>query len=82
MADLATLRERAGEHQRRLDARRVYLSVPDLAARWGVSPHTVRDIPAEHLPYLAFGRGLTRQRRRYDPEDVARYEREHRRGAA
>lgn len=76
--DVAALRERAATHQRELDARagRLYATVPDLARRWGVSPHTVRDIPAAALPYLAFGRGLRFQRRRYLWADVERYERE------
>ena len=81
MTDLATIRARAAEHQRELTERQ-YLSVAQLAARWQLAPSTVRDIPADELPYLEFGRGLKLRRRHYDPADVEAYERQHRKGAA
>jgi len=81
MNDLATIRARAAEHQRELTERQ-FLTVGQLAARWNVAPSTVRDIPADELPFLEFGRGLKLRRRRYDPSDVEAYERSHRRGRA
>jgi hypothetical protein len=45
-----------------------------LAARWGISETTVREIPPEQLPYKEFGTGEKLKRRRYHPDDVAAYE--------
>jgi hypothetical protein len=74
------LRAKARAHQQRLDAEARFLSVQDLAARWGVCDATVRAIPADRLPYTAVGGGTRRTHRRYNPADVARYE--HGQGAA
>ena len=73
MADLTTIRDQAREHTRQLAAVN-FATVQILAARWGVDEDTVRAIPREELPYLAFGKS---NRRRYDPADVARYESTH-----
>lgn len=74
MPDLAEIRARAKAHEAELAARTTWFKVKDLAARWGVSPTTVRSIPHDELPYKAFGRGLKHQNRRYSPEAVAAYE--------
>lgn len=81
MPDDATIKARAREHQRALTETR-FLSVRELAARWHVGETLVRDIPAADLPYLEFGNGTQKRRRRFDPADVERYERQHRRAAA
>ena len=53
-----------------------WLSVQDLAARWNVDEETVRLIPRERLPYLAFGTRMDGRylRRRFHPRDVEQYE--------
>lgn len=76
--DFATLADRAREHQRDLDAKTRYLSVTDLAARWGVAGSTVREIPKEDLPYMPVGKGKKAVHRRYHPDDVDAYERKYR----
>lgn len=58
------------EHERQLEAA-TFLTVHELAARWGISEDAVRAIPAKALPYLPFGKS---NRRRYDPRDVEAYE--------
>lgn len=70
MSDLSTLREQAKEHGIQIEAV-CWVSVVDLAVRWGVSKKIVRDIPRAELPYLTLGGSVTR---RYDPRDVERYE--------
>lgn len=72
--ELAALRAKADEHQRRLDADTVYWTVQILMKRWGVSATTVAAIPPSLLPYINIGTGLKRERRRYNPDDVYEYE--------
>lgn len=72
------LRERARAHTRRLEAVN-WLGVSELAARWGISPDVVREIPRDRLPYLPFGASFIR---RYDPRDVESYEEREKRGGA
>jgi hypothetical protein len=81
MSDLDALRAKAREHQQHLDRNTVYLDVQQLAKRWGVSPTTVRAIPALLLPYMHNGNGLQREHRRYHPDDVTTYEAKSRRKA-
>jgi hypothetical protein len=76
-----TYAARAADHQRHLDRNAKFLTVAQLASRWGVSPALVRAIPCAALPYLNAGQGLTREHRRYDPDDVLAYEAEHMRRA-
>lgn len=71
---LEQLHARRDAHQRAIDEKERWLTPSLLALKWGVSVTTVKAIPADKLPFLAFGRGG--KRRRYNPEDVARYERE------
>lgn len=78
MATINELRESAREHSRQIEAV-LWLSVQDLAARWGVSPGTVRKIPREALPYLSLGLSAVR---RFDPRDVEQYEATAKQGAA
>ena len=73
MADLTAIRAKARAHQQELDEPR-WLSIADLARRFGVSQSTVRAIPADELPYKEFGRGLKHRRRRYRVSDVEAYE--------
>jgi hypothetical protein len=80
--DLGAVRERARAHQRELAARATFLTVQDLAARWGCADSTVRAVPFARLPYAVIGRGGRREHRRYDPALVEAYERDPRRGAA
>lgn len=75
---LDQLRASAREHAKQLDAVS-WVSVNDLAARWGVSPGTVRKIPRALLPYLTLGES---QVRRYDPRDIESYEEKCKRGDA
>jgi hypothetical protein len=70
----AALVARAKAHQDELDRDTRFLDVQMLAARWGVSPSTVRAVPSTLLPYVNVGTGLQRERRRYHPEAVAAYE--------
>lgn len=72
--DLATIRAAAQQHQDELDRDLRFLTIAALARRWGMSKTSVRDIPFEDLPWRNLGRGLVRERRRYDPADVDRYE--------
>lgn len=74
MADLTEIRAKAAAHSRALDAKFRFLTVQDLAARWGCSESTVRDIPLTALPYTTVGRGKIRPHRRYNPEHVAAHE--------
>lgn len=53
-----------------------WFSVPQLAARWGISETTVRLIPITELRYKEFGAGKKVKRRRYRPEWVEAYENE------
>lgn len=71
--DLSSIRARAVAHQQAIDEPR-WLSVSQLAHRYGVSSTTVRAIPFDELPYKEFGRGLKLKRRRYHPKDVEVYE--------
>ena len=71
---LVELRAKSQAHQAHLDRNTRFYDVPLLAARWGCSPNTVRAIPAVLLPFLNIGTGLHRERRRYHPDDVERYE--------
>lgn len=70
MASIEQLRADAREHAKQIEAVQ-YLGVKDLAARWGVSPGTVRKISRASLPYIEFGDSGWR---RYDPRDVELYE--------
>lgn len=70
MSTLAQLRAQAQAHARQIEAV-TWLTVNDLAVRWGVCASTVRKIPRSALPYLALG---TSRVRRYDPRDVEAYE--------
>lgn len=70
MASIEELRAAARDHAKQLEAVQ-WLGVKDLAARWGVSPGTVRKVPRDQLPYLTFGDS---DWRRYDPRDVEQYE--------
>lgn len=77
--DLSAIRARA--HDAELDNGLRYLSVSQLARRWGISQTTVRCIPLADLPYIEFGQGLKLRRRRFPIAAVEAYEREHTRGA-
>jgi hypothetical protein len=71
--DLAEIRARRLRHEEEMLS--VHWFTPALlAARWGVSETTVREIPADQLPYKAFGAGEQLKRRRYRPDDVAAFE--------
>lgn len=73
MHDLAEIRARRIAHEEEMLS--VHWFTPALlAARWGVSETTVREIPAAELPYKEFGKGKKLHRRRYHPDDVARYD--------
>lgn len=74
MPDLAQIRARAQQHQDELDRDLCFLTIAALARRWGTSKTTVREIPFADLPWRNLGRGLVRERRRYDPADVDAYE--------
>ncbi len=78
MTTIAELRAQAAEHSRQLEAV-LWLSVQDLAGRWGVSAGTVRKISRAELPYLTLGGSSVR---RYAPDDVTAYEATAKRGAA
>lgn len=77
MPTIDDLRAEARAHARQLEAVH-WLGVSDLAARWGVSPATVRKIDPAKLPYLPFGESRVR---RYDPRDVEQYEAQEKQGA-
>ena len=72
--DLSLYRERARAHERTLDVSMRFLTVQQLAERWGVAETTVRAIPFDALPWTPAGRGAKRHHRRYDPADVLAYE--------
>lgn len=71
---LDEIRAESAAHQRELDARRLYLTIKDVAARLSCSPSTVRDIPFDELPFLELGRGAKHKTRRFHPDHVAAYE--------
>lgn len=77
MPTIDELRAQSAEHARQIESVH-WLTVNDLAARWGISPGTIRKIPRAGLPYLLFGQS---QQRRYDPRDVEQYEAEQKRAA-
>lgn len=81
MRTLEQMRADAEAHERELEAV-AWFRTADLARRWHVSPRTIHDIPPAELPYLSVGRGGVREHRRYDPRDVAAYERRHKRTGA
>ena len=68
----------ANEHARQIESHR-WPGVKELSQKWGISRALVRAIPRDELPYLTFGESDVR---RYDPADVAEYERSHKRGQA
>lgn len=73
MPDLAEIRARRLRHEEEMLSVH-WFTVSLLAARWGIAESTVRDIPADQLPYKTFGAGEQLKRRRYHPDDVARFE--------
>jgi hypothetical protein len=73
-ADLATIRQRAREHQEEIDLALVYLTCQQLAKRWQIHASTVRAIPRDLLPYKEIGNGRHLRHRRYHPKDVEAYE--------
>lgn len=78
MSTLAEMRAEAAKQSRQLEAV-LWLTVADLAARWGVSTGTVRKIPRTELPYLTLGASHVR---RYNPDDVQGFEAKAKRGDA
>jgi hypothetical protein len=74
LPSLETVRARAQAHQHEIDVRVRFLTVQQLADRWGCSDATVRAIPADRLPYVAIGTVHRRTHRRYDPQAVDAYE--------
>lgn len=66
------------EQQKQMESGR-WPGVSALAEKWGVAFDTVKAIPREKLPYLTFGGSRIR---RYDPDDVAAYEENEKRGVA
>jgi hypothetical protein len=70
---LATIRERAAEHQEELESQR-WWKPKQLADRWGIAVTTVYDIPASELPFKTFGKGKKFPRRRYSPAAVEKFE--------
>lgn len=70
---IARIRERRQQHEEEMLSVHWY-TVAILATRWGLSQTTVREIPADELPYKEFGAGEKLKRRRYHPDDVAAYE--------
>jgi hypothetical protein len=72
MPTIDALRAARDDHAKQIEAVN-WLTVNDLAARWGIAPGSVRKIPRAALGYLLFG--ASRQRR-YDPRDVETFERE------
>lgn len=77
MPSIEELRAARDAHAKQIEAVH-WLTVQDLAARWGIAPGTVRKIPRDLLPYLPFGQS---KQRRYDPRDVERYEETQKRAA-
>ena len=82
MTSLADVRAKAAAHQAHLDRNTRFMTIKDVATRWGCSVNTVRAIPKGLLPYLHVGTGLVRESRRYDPTDVMAYEMAQRDGKA
>jgi hypothetical protein len=74
MSAIAPLREQARAFNRELEAKASWITVSQLAQRWGVCHSTVRDIPRDQLPFIEFGTGARYRRRRYDPADVQAFE--------
>ena len=74
--DLEACRERARAHEEELReaAHDGWATPKELAARWKVSVTTVKDTPADELPYKEFGQGLKLKRRRYRWSDVYAFE--------
>lgn len=70
---IETLRARAREHAKQLDAV-LWAKSSDLVARWGIEAEEIQKIPRTELPYLEFGASNAR---RYDPRDVEQYEQTH-----
>jgi hypothetical protein len=64
------IRAEARAHGRQLEAVN-WMTVQELAGRWGVSQGTVRAIPREQLKYLTLGKSTVR---RYHPDDVSSFE--------
>jgi hypothetical protein len=69
----ARIRERREQHEEAMLSQK-WFTPAVLAARWQISETTVRDIPAAELPFKEFGAGKKLKRRRYHPDDVARFE--------
>lgn len=63
-------------HEAQIAAQR-WLSVADLAQRWGVSRPMVRKVSRGELPYITLG---SSEIRRYDPADVQAFEQGAKRG--
>ncbi len=82
--DLEMCRDRARVHQDELReaARDGWATPKELAERWKVSVTTVKDTPADELPYKEFGHGLKLKRRRYRWSDVSAFEARGVRGAS
>lgn len=74
--DLEACRERARAHEEELReaAHDGWATPKELAARWKVSVTTVKDTPADELPFKEFGHGLKLKRRRYRWSDVYAFE--------
>lgn len=83
MPNLDEIRAKARAHQDEIDeAAHVGWATPqELAQRWKLSVTTVKDTPADELPYKEFGNGLKLKRRRYRWSDVYAYEARGIRGA-
>ncbi len=81
--DLAEIRAKARAHQDEISeaAHDGWATPQQLAKRWQVSVTTVKDTPADELPYKEFGNGLKLKRRRYRWSDVEAYESSGIRGA-
>ena len=76
MADVSEIRAKARAHQEELSesSGEVWATPQQLANRWHISVTTVKDTPADELPYKEFGNGLKLKRRRYRWSDVRAYE--------
>jgi hypothetical protein len=72
--DLATIRQRAREHQAEIDLAVRFLSPKTVAERWGVSVTAVLNIPPDELPFTVINAGKVKHHRRYNPADVLDYE--------
>jgi hypothetical protein len=80
VSDLATIRQRAREHQEEIDLAVRFLSPKAVAERWGVSVTAVLRIPRDELPFTVINAGKVKHHRRYAPADIVAYE-TRRRGA-